>query len=1675
MFSRFHHRRGPSTSTPTSPVPPAIDGSTAWEPAALHEKHASVAQRPVSSSSNTSNLPPAATSSTAPRETVVSTASTAAPPSSLPHSLPPISRMSVMTVPSDVKYDLAKGNSKATDSSQSRSSYSAPSSSLDTRRPSSQQPARMTSPQQTHDSPQAHSNEPTFIGGLALANLRRSGTQDLSAAAAAAAATAATAAKRPTSLTYPASATSPTPAATASPSTYSTSERRMSRQKPPPPPINTSLTPRQHLSPAVGGGQGKDGRPGSRSASSFVTPTDLQSSAAAAAAASAVNAANDMYHNNSNAAAAASHVNSSAATAAVAANARTKKSRPFLKNPVSSLLGRRKTTASTPDMASLAGFSNDSDVPVYAPIRGTRVHDFSAPRQPRIVTNEPPASASASTAAVAAAAAVANSTGFIKATASTRQPVVPSPNPSLRPRSSDTADGTSRKPQVGPSDDGSAALSQAVQQTTSSPYPASTDPSVTPDDAQSYVAPFPKPSTADLRGTPMRTLSQGALQTLQENDTISFDETPLAERCSTDGLPRPIDTVSEGPEQGAVPDQEHISVRALSTRSRVASADVSSILKSSPSTATTRSRNVSISEVSPNSNAGGQSYTSATTPGSAVSALPKHMKSTSSRFSFMMGSSEEKVLEERHRQKQAEMKATGADARDTRDSRYYDSDEEDFDYDAMMDDDDGFEERIPGVNADFEEDDYHLYGDDDTPHVGLGDQDFLNQAPNAAVEATGAPMDDDDDAYKSEYEDAVADPIPEAKPAVQVKVEIEDDDPDGLDPNNDQENFAGFVFQRSNPASSLVSPTSAGILATPRDATGRVIGFAMTKDTTPDLNPPSAKSLSPMNPNLLNAAMESHRSSLSLAENADVGGLGIQHMLIQGAPGNEAYDDYSATENLDDYEAESDYDEPTVTLQHVQDPFQQYAEQLAELDQPVPIPAQQLEPRRDDLYFDQGLADELDFGAPDNSAPFDENLFDLPDTDQYGRPLPGVFAAAQAAQAAQRNAMAAAVEAAASGVKRESEAPSSGLSDQSQLAEESTAHTSTSISQFAQARKPEDSLTSLRRQLPPILTDAERVVAYQAALSEAAFKAAAQGKFRRDSESAASDYLSGRASPPPTGSPPVNEQNILLETAVGLGLSFGAGESAIEASTSPMAPVAASGIPDASSADTASQSHLAYAFTSQRDLDYQQNFEEDDYLEDMDDYDFDDAIIAEANAEALANDMDGFYGQEFNFYSAPTNQGPTAKETIQYAHGGYFIPEGIGRSISGRVVSREPILTPITERSEYSNRNSVMSLAVPPYGSSSELRSPGLAQLALLADDNDMSLSALLRLRTKTFGGAGSQASSREGSPMLIPPGGMSIPGSAPASASVSALGFDRDRGDRENASSPYDQRLTPAQLQLLQKQYPLPPSHYHTHHRMNSGASQLSRGAGSSDYNNSEGGSDCGSPTLTNLQAINNISGTIPPVPPIPQSLPISPIPAGMVNSVTSSCTPVLEEEGESAVVNILGGALSREPTSATSDLLPVTAPSGRSSASGSGLWMRSPVTGSLNAKHHRQNSSSSEQQIHDLQFQLQLEQREKELMHQKILALEQKNENLEQTILAASPMNSQSPTNSMPPPPIPPISTSRGTSKGHRHKGSAESVSYVMAGPDDAGQSQWVVEHRRTGETGQVEILKREYVDYI
>ncbi|KAK4234927.1 hypothetical protein C8A03DRAFT_37267 [Achaetomium macrosporum] len=49
----------------------------------------------------------------------------------------------------------------------------------------------------------------------------------------------------------------------------------------------------------------------------------------------------------------------------------------------------------------------------------------------------------------------------------------------------------------------------------------------------------------------------------------------------------------------------------------------------------------------------------------------------------------------------------------------------------------------------------------------------------------------------------------------------------------------------------------------------------------------------------------------------------------------------------------------------------------------------------DDIYFDDGLADELDFEH--DGTVFDESIFDNNDTDRYGRPIPGAFGQAEEA------------------------------------------------------------------------------------------------------------------------------------------------------------------------------------------------------------------------------------------------------------------------------------------------------------------------------------------------------------------------------------------------------------------------------------------------------------------------------------------------------------------------------------------------------------------------------------------------------------------------------------------------------------------------------------------------------
>ncbi|CCU75538.1 hypothetical protein BGHDH14_bgh06296 [Blumeria hordei DH14] len=164
------------------------------------------------------------------------------------------------------------------------------------------------------------------------------------------------------------------------------------------------------------------------------------------------------------------------------------------------------------------------------------------------------------------------------------------------------------------------------------------------------------------------------------------------------------------------------------------------------------------------------------------------------------------------------------------------------------------------------------------------------------------------------------------------------------------------------------------------------------------------------------------------------------------------------------------------------------------------------------------------------------------------------------------------------------------------------------------------------------------------------------------------------------------------------------------------------------------------------------SFNEDYCMRDVD-YEFDDdlndeLIIAAANAEALANDCDGFYGREFGFYSAPE----TPEKDNLNRHGGYF-GNNSSQSIdkkghNGRVASHEPNLTPITERSEYSNRNSYMSQNIHSPSSTREKFGPGLSPFVARKDDldTDMNFESLLKSRRGTWGGSQTSLHSSNGS-----------------------------------------------------------------------------------------------------------------------------------------------------------------------------------------------------------------------------------------------------------------------------------------------------------------------------------------
>ncbi|KAM0702063.1 hypothetical protein Q7P35_010973 [Cladosporium inversicolor] len=113
--------------------------------------------------------------------------------------------------------------------------------------------------------------------------------------------------------------------------------------------------------------------------------------------------------------------------------------------------------------------------------------------------------------------------------------------------------------------------------------------------------------------------------------------------------------------------------------------------------------------------------------------------------------------------------------------------------------------------------------------------------------------------------------------------------------------------------------------------------------------------------------------------------------------------------------------------------------------------------------------------------------------------------------------------------------------------------------------------------------------------------------------------------------------------------------------------------------------------------------------------DEDDDFIAAANAEALAYDDSGFYGQEFGFYARARSDstGSNKGQTIEAINGGFFGDDG-DDPLRRQKSSREPDLTPITERSEFSARNSFINFGPASAGwGHGGVASPALARLPL--------------------------------------------------------------------------------------------------------------------------------------------------------------------------------------------------------------------------------------------------------------------------------------------------------------------------------------------------------------------------
>lgn len=392
---------------------------------------------------------------------------------------------------------------------------------------------------------------------------------------------------------------------------------------------------------------------------------------------------------------------------------------------------------------------------------------------------------------------------------------------------------------------------------------------------------------------------------------------------------------------------------------------------------------------------------------------------------------------------------------------------------------------------------------------------------------------------------------------------------------------------------------------------------------------------------------------------------------------------------------------------------------------------------QDDMYFDDGnFGEDFDDGIPAASG-FDEDAFD--DDNFLYRPNAN-FNGPQGYGHRQKNSILSLESMGSDGPYPSFAVPnaSKALARNSQLMLEDLPIQAPVDPKYIPQRNPSEDAKrlGLSDKAPPVpvsegnpealLRMQNSLQKYHAALAEAANRAASEGRFYRQ-PSVASTIASSANKPDHAVTHLAVDAHSMRDDASmysqnedggEIHMPFGNGKCAVDRSDTQL-------------------SHLSQApGYSPRKMSFDFGFDQS-AISDFGGYeDEDDDLVAAANAEVLASDDEGFYGQEFEFYGRPRANSIEA----QAFNGGFFGPDG-DDGLQRNKSSREPNLTPITERSEFSTRNSFVAGMAgfgPPSAGGYGHPSPAMSRLPItpLVEHDVISFDELRRLRAQTFGGS---------------------------------------------------------------------------------------------------------------------------------------------------------------------------------------------------------------------------------------------------------------------------------------------------------------------------------------------------